>query len=74
MKTHIITSDLEIEKSRCGRQGNLLYTELTSELTCKNCRKYLTKFKPWKQDYIMNGFYIEDDKEHEGYPFSIIVR
>lgn len=73
MKTHIITSDLEIEKSRCGRQVKL-YTDKTSELTCKNCRKYLTKFRPWKQDYIMNGFYIEDDKEHEDYPFSIILR
>ena len=74
-KTHIMHHyDVVGEKNNtsiCGIKSEL-YTDKTCELTCKNCRKYLRRFRPWKQEYILNGFYIEDDKDHEHYPFPII--
>jgi len=60
--------------SICGIKGNLKYSHKTEEIDCLNCRRELTKHRPWKQDVLLCGGRVEPDTHHEYYPFNIIER
>ena len=75
-KTHVKhhTSRLKYypDSSICGIKGNLSYSRSIKEIDCLNCRRELTKYRPWKQDALLFGQEVQPCEE--GFPFRIIER
>lgn len=80
-KTHVIhhTSRLKgyPNSSICSIKGNLKYSRHIKEIDCLNCRRELTKYRPWKQETLLCGQRVEPDTKEDypdDFPFQIMVR
>ena len=58
----------------CGHKGAKKFSVLLEEINCMNCRRELTKFRPWKQESVAYGREENNDIEHSHYPFNVRVR